>query len=1147
MKKTIKILSVLLSLCMLLALLPAVSLAETLDYYAVYYKGELTFCYGEKMGDTVYCQSGDKVDGGVFYTDFLNGDHPWSEHADDIQTVTILNEIHPTSTADWFYKCKNLQQVNGLDCLVNDELTTMENMFYGCSALTALDFGCNNQRSSDPPVVSNMFDGCTSLSSLYLWDYFPLTGAGLPDAPGYEPYTGYWTCGDGSTAYSVSDIEALSGTKDIGTTWVWQTVAVPVERIECSPDNMVINVGESYQITATVYPLNATNKSVYFRYDYSSHSYDPQNRASVDSSTGVVTGLYPGSFTIYCFSWANPAVCCYIHGTVVGTPAPSTDPAYAVYRASDNSLTFCTGSKTENMNMVVSSSAGMVSGDAVYEGFETGYDVPWSEHAGDIKTVTFLDTVTPVSTASWFSKFSQLEQINGLDKLHTESVTNMFGMFFGCEALQSLDISLLNTGNVGDMEEMFACCSSLESLDLSNNSFDFGKLNNTIKMLGDCNALSTLILPKYFPIADAQLSDPPTNTPYTGYWIKDGDTSTHYKTSQIEALSGTSDVCGTWTWETNTIPAGGHGVYAVVGQDDYGDELHTLTFCVGTLEADGVHRDAGGEPVVGSAYYTDFLNLNADGGDHDYAPWTPDYSFQSGIQKVVFLDEIAPTSTARWFSNMPYLSVVEGLDKLNTSNVTNMSHMFGHDKSPMTKYRLKSLDVSHFDTHNVTNMYRMFGNCAALTELDVSGFDTSNVENMVDMFECCEDLVVLDVSHFNTSKVQSMSSMFRGCESLTALDVSGFDTSNVYDMRSMFAGCKSLTAIDVSHFNTEKIGTSDDDKGGGDLKYMFSGCIALKALDLSSFKIGNITDEEDSYLDCMLENCTALSSIKLGKDFRFTWTAYDHGEPYEENVELPDVPTTAPYTGNWIKIGGDDTQYTSQQLMSAYDGSDAMVGTWVWEGTPTAVDLSGATVTAADRAYTGSPVTTTVTVVLDGVTLRQGTDYTVSYANNTSVGTASVTVTGIGAYTGSAFTTFNIRAASPTGGDLADGEVIRATHSDTGDGNTATFEVLYNGSVLVNGTDYTLSVLEYIEQNKIVVTATGIGAYTGSVSATFNYKTGCGCSCGNTVCTCDHDHTSDTHDSGTTDETNPGSGRLSFLEIIRQLFQKLVEFFKKFC
>ena len=54
----------------------------------------------------------------------------------------------------------------------------------------------------------------------------------------------------------------------------------------------------------------------------------------------------------------------------------------------------------------------------------------------------------------------------------------------------------------------------------------------------------------------------------------------------------------------------------------------------------------------------------------------------------------------------------------------------------------------------------------------------------------------------------------------------------------------------------------------------------------------------------------------------------------------------------------------------------------------------------SSMTYDGKQKTPVVTVMDNNAKLSEGTDYTVSYANNVNIGTASVTVSGIGRYTG---------------------------------------------------------------------------------------------------------------------------------------------------
>ena len=65
----------------------------------------------------------------------------------------------------------------------------------------------------------------------------------------------------------------------------------------------------------------------------------------------------------------------------------------------------------------------------------------------------------------------------------------------------------------------------------------------------------------------------------------------------------------------------------------------------------------------------------------------------------------------------------------------------------------------------------------------------------------------------------------------------------------------------------------------------------------------------------------------------------------------------------------------------------------------------------SDKTYTGDAITQTLAVTHSGNLLEEGTDYTVAYSNNINAGTATVTITGKGEYTGKIEKTFTIAKA----------------------------------------------------------------------------------------------------------------------------------------
>ncbi|MDE6561348.1 MAG: DUF285 domain-containing protein [Muribaculaceae bacterium] len=91
-----------------------------------------------------------------------------------------------------------------------------------------------------------------------------------------------------------------------------------------------------------------------------------------------------------------------------------------------------------------------------------------------------FQTIRPLSCCSWFFEFKELTEIEGLEYLNTQNVTDMRFMFFGCFTMTALNLSKFNTENVTDMSAMFQGCSSLRLLDLSQAKiFDFaGILSN---------------------------------------------------------------------------------------------------------------------------------------------------------------------------------------------------------------------------------------------------------------------------------------------------------------------------------------------------------------------------------------------------------------------------------------------------------------------------------------------------------------------------------------------------------------------------------------------------------------------------------------------------------------------------------------------
>ena len=151
---------------------------------------------------------------------------------------------------------------------------------------------------------------------------------------------------------------------------------------------------------------------------------------------------------------------------------------------------------------------------------------------------------------------------------------------------------------------------------------------------------------------------------------------------------------------------------------------------------------------------------------------TPWKDYADSITKAVINDDIsgiqAFESTAYLFAGLYKLTEIEGIDKIDTSNVVDMQHMFDGCQS------LTNLDLSSFNTTCVENMNSMFLDCQKLESLDVSSFDPEMVENE---FTCVD--------------------MFKNCSSLTEIDLHSFDMFYVEDNKAdgMLDGCGNLETI----------------------------------------------------------------------------------------------------------------------------------------------------------------------------------------------------------------------------------------------------------------------------------------------------------------------------------------------------------------
>ena len=454
---------------------------------------------------------------------------------------------------------------------------------------------------------------------------------------------------------------------------------------------------------------------------------------------------------------------------MVAQKAASSSKYIATYESSTQTLTF-----KENVGETLPKNSAWVEDKMTVENIINNLG------NGTIKHIVFdksFSTYTPTTLYGFFKSLTELETITGLEYQNTANVTDMGFMFSNCLKLTSLDVTHFNTTKVTNMSYMFFNCSSLTSLDVTH--FNTAKVTDMGYMFYNCSSLTTIY-------ASSKFVTPQVSKSFNMFY-------------NCKKLKGEEEE---WTKGKATDKT-----YAKIDGGYFRDKAYDnrpwVKYADGTLTF-----RCGYKKTLGENEY----ELNS---GKNQPKWN---TYASKIFKVVFEASFAnarPTNCYAWFVNFKNLTQIEGIENLNTENVTSMRDMFNGCSS------LTSLDLTNFNTAKVTDMKLLFANCSALESLDLSMFNTENVTSMPSMFNGATNLKTLNVSNFNTEKVNNMGHMFANCPNLTSLDLSSFNTKGVEYVDNIFKNCSNLTTI----YASENFAFGSGLKNGAD---MFLGCDKLK-------------------------------------------------------------------------------------------------------------------------------------------------------------------------------------------------------------------------------------------------------------------------------------------------------------------------------
>ena len=195
--------------------------------------------------------------------------------------------------------------------------------------------------------------------------------------------------------------------------------------------------------------------------------------------------------------------------------------------------------------------------------------------------------------------------------------------------------------------------------------------------------------------------------------------------------------------------------------------------------------------------------------------------------------------------------------------------------------------------------------------------------------------------------------------------------------------------------------------------------------------------------------------------------------------------------GTAVLKNGTDYTVSYYNNKNAGNATVVVIGKGYYSGTvvrsfkikkATITDSSVSTISA--QQFTGSAIKPSPAVKIGTKTLTAGTDYTLSYTDNTSIGTACVTVTGKGNYTGTVKRTFSITARNISSVKVS----VPTDETYTGNEITPDLFISYGSYSFTKDTDYTVDFSNNLNVGTATVTITGKGKLNGSKTVSFTIE-----------------------------------------------------------
>ncbi|MBR4215810.1 MAG: BspA family leucine-rich repeat surface protein [Bacteroidales bacterium] len=495
----------------------------------------------------------------------------------------------------------------------------------------------------------------------------------------------------------------------------------------------------------------------------------------------------------------------------------------------------------------------------------------------NVKKVVFeksFSAYRPTYCAGWFADCINLTEIDGIQYLNTENVTNMWGMFYGCSSLTTLDLSKFKTEKVTFMYSMFKYCDNLTNLDLGN--FNTNNVTDMSYMFNDCSSLTNLDLSSFNTknvtnisamfegcknLADLNMSNFDTKnvtnmrgmfsgcSSLTTLDLSSFDTEKAELRDMFTGCSNLTTIFAGDKWSTKSVYVG------IDEDDEWGNEEVYVT---GDMFA-GCTSLVGGKGTKFDENNITYTYAHIDGGKGN-----------PGYLTAVEIVSISVTT-------LPKTTYLEGEDLNLDGGIVSVNYNNGSiETADLAKAEISGFDKTKSGEQNLTVKYMGketsfivtvksptpyatftdgtltlgYGSDIPNNATKISGEVVQSLSKSTSSNYIASDItaaknvqkVVFDKT-FADYQPENCAYWFNGCNNLTGIDgMENLDTKNTTDMTAMFQNCEKLASLDLSGFNTTKV---------TDMSKMFSNCMELATIFVGdTWNMSNVEKSQDMFKNC---------------------------------------------------------------------------------------------------------------------------------------------------------------------------------------------------------------------------------------------------------------------------------------------------------